>query len=227
LSAFPTNVNSLYHMAKTSDDFGSDVLASFIPDNRVAKEMVTVTVRMINDTGEVPIRVQDVVSITGVQIPILYRHFGSREGLIKACHVRRYVDDIAVMTNQIVTPLKKANSKTEFVAAIKGIIDRATSDSDRELRARMESVIGATYGRPDLAAAVAKLRRAASAQIEDAMRTAQAKGWINKKVKLDAFAEWLQAQMIDRYTLELEGKAKNSEGWDDIFRTSVLSVLGL
>lgn len=214
-------------MAKTSDDFGSDVLASFIPDNRVAKEMVTVTVRMINDTGEVPIRVQDVVSITGVQIPILYRHFGSREGLIKACHVRRYVDDIATMTNQIVTPLKKANSKTEFVAAIKSIIDRATSDNDRELRARMESVVGATYGRPDLAAAVAKLRRYASAQIEDAMRTAQAKGWINKKVKLDAFAEWLQSQMLDRYTLELEGKAKNSEGWDDIFRTSVLSVLGL
>lgn len=213
-------------MARACDrSFGAEILAEFVPDSPVARNLLDETVRMIDDSGEVALRVQDVVMAAGVQIPILYRHFGNREGLVKAAHVQRMITEIGDQVSGLADAVHGAGSLEEFRSIVDGMIEHAISDEERESRAKQISVLGACYGRPDLAHAISTLEHSSTVALADALSPAQQRGWIHADLDLMVFAEWFGSQLLARFAIEIDEQNTDTTGWDQIFRRSVVSAL--
>lgn len=205
--------------------FGEEILAGFVPDSPVARNLLDETVKMIDDSGEVALRVQDVVTAAGVQIPILYRHFGNREGLVKAAHVQRMITVMGDRVAGLTDAVRDANSVTQFRVIVDAMIEDAISEEGREIRAKQVSVLGACYGRPDLSRAISTLERSASVALAEALAPAQERGWIDAGVDLLVFADWFGSQVLARFSIEVDEQVTDTTGWDQILRRSVRAVL--
>ena len=213
-------------MVPTRDrSFGAEVLARFVPDVPVAWNLLDVTVRMIDDSGEVALRVQDVVNAAGVQIPILYRHFGSREGLVKAAHVQRMITEIGDGIGGIAAEVRDSSSPMQFRRIIDRMIDNAISEELRDSRAKQVSILGACYGRPDLTSAISSLEHSARRALADALAPAQDRGWTDADLDRLVFAEWFYSQLLARFVVEIDDEVSSISGWDEIFRRTALIEL--
>ena len=62
---------------------------TLVPRHPTAERLLEAAIRSMDADGEAGLRVDAVVSEAGVTIPVLYHHFGNREGLVRAAHVVR------------------------------------------------------------------------------------------------------------------------------------------
>jgi hypothetical protein len=86
-------------------------------------------------------------------------------------------------------------------------------------------VIGSTYGRPELAAAVALLQSRTIRGIADALRRPQLQGWLRKDLDLEAFAAWFAGQIMGRIVIELGDSEIDQSAWNSISADAVRHVL--
>lgn len=202
-----------------------EILAEFIPASPVAQRIVDVTVALIDERGEVAVRVQDIVERAGVQVPILYRHFGSRDGVIQAAHVKRLLAAGPVGWGRFLRDVGGARTAAEFRAIVELLIETAVSPRIAESRAKQVNVFGAVYGRPRLRAAVARMQYTAAHMLAEVFEPARANGWIRADLDLDAFGAWFGSQLLGRYMIELEPSFYDGEAWNRMFRAAILTTL--
>ena len=195
------------------------------PEHPTAKKMVDVTVQMIDAHGEVAVRVQDVVAAAGVQIPVLYRHFGNREGLIQAAHVRRLQDDLAVFLEVGRESANAAKSRDEFVALFGLVLDSFFLPERFIVRYRRLNILGSTYGRPDLQQAVAGVQKEATDQMVALLEPAQEQGWIGASVNLRAYVLWLVGMAMGEVLVEIGDEPELVEAWNKIARKAAMEAL--
>ena len=195
------------------------------PEHPTAKKMVDVTVQMIDAHGEVAVRVQDVVAAAGVQIPVLYRHFGNREGLIQAAHVRRLQDDLAVFLEVGRESANAAKSRDEFVALFGLVLDSFFLPERFIVRYRRLNILGSTYGRPDLQQAVAEVQKEATDQMVALLEPAQKQGWIRESVNLRAYVLWLVGMAMGEVLVEIGDEPELVEAWNKIARKAAMEAL--
>jgi AcrR family transcriptional regulator len=195
------------------------------PVHPTALKLIDVTVEMIDAHGEVAVRVQEVVAAAGVQIPVLYRHFGNREGLIQAAHVRRLQDDLAMLVGIGRESANAVKSSDEFVA-IFGLVLDAVFDPERStVRYRRLNILGSTYGRPDLRRAVVELQREATDQLVALLEPAQGHGWISDSVNLRAYVLWLVGMAMGEALVEIGDELELTEAWVKIARKAAMETL--
>ena len=195
------------------------------PVHPKALKLIDVTVEMIDAHGEVAVRVQEVVAAAGVQIPVLYRHFGNREGLIQAAHVRRLQDDLAMLVGIGRESANAVKSSDEFVA-IFGLVLDAVFDPERStVRYRRLNILGSTYGRPDLRRAVVELQREATDQLVALLEPAQGHGWISDSVNLRAYVLWLVGMAMGEALVEIGDELELTEAWVKIARKAAMETL--
>ena len=56
----------------------------------IRQRILELAVSAIDEGGEAAVRVNDLAAEAGVTIPTLYRHFGSRDGLVEAAQTYRF-----------------------------------------------------------------------------------------------------------------------------------------
>jgi AcrR family transcriptional regulator len=195
------------------------------PEHPTAKKMVDVTVQMIDAHGEVAVRVQDVVAAAGVQIPVLYRHFGNREGLIQAAHVRRLQDDLAVFLEVGRESANAAKSRAEFVAMFGLLLDSFFVPERFAFRYRRLNILGSTYGRPDLQRAVVEVQKEATDQMVALFEPAQEQGWIRESVNLRAYVLWLVGMAMGEVLVEIGDEPELIEAWNKLARKAAMEAL--
>ena len=195
------------------------------PEHPTAKKMVDVTVQMIDAHGEVAVRVQDVVAAAGVQIPVLYRHFGNREGLIQAAHVRRLQDDLAVFLEVGRESANAAKSYDDFIALFGLVLDSFFLPERFIVRYRRLNILGSTYGRPDLQQAVAEVQKEATDQMVALLAPAQEQGWIGASVNLRAYVLWLVGMAMGEVLVEIGDEPELVEAWNKIARKAAMEAL--
>jgi len=160
-----------------------------------------------------------------VQIPVLYRHFGNREGLIQAAHVRRLQDDLAMLVGIGRESANAVKSSDEFVA-IFGLVLDAVFDPERStVRYRRLNILGSTYGRPDLRRAVVELQREATDQLVALLEPAQGHGWISDSVNLRAYVLWLVGMAMGEALVEIGDELELTEAWVKIARKAAMETL--
>ncbi|CAM8625343.1 AcrR Transcriptional regulator [Acidimicrobiia bacterium] len=195
------------------------------PEHPTAKKMLDVTVQMIDAQGEVSVRVQDVVAAAGVQIPVLYRHFGNREGLIQAAHVQRLLNEFDGFVNLGRESAAAADSREALMARFASVVDDLFGPERAPTRFKRLNIVGSSYGRPGLQAAVVEIQNEAAAMLVALLEPAQAIGWISESVDLEAYVRWLSGLTMSQAIIDLSGDDAAIAKCAEISRKAALSAL--
>lgn len=179
----------------------------------------------IDAHGEGAVRVQDIVDAAGVPIPILYRHFGNREGLLQAAQIERLAGELDAELVELRAAFTAVDSAESFRALIDRLLLLVNSSDRRTRRWRRVNIIGSTYGRPALAEAVDVVQRRFVDGLADALRVVQQSGWIRAELDVSTFAAWFIGQTLGRVISELRDDATLDEAWNEISSVAVRAVL--
>ena len=191
----------------------------------VAQRILDAAVAAIDANGEAALRVQDVVGEAGVQIPILYRHFGNREGLVQAAQLERLRIDLSAEILAVQAVLGSAESAEEFRAVFDTVMERVMSEERRGPRFRRVNVMGSTYQRPELLAGVAEAQHRAIDWIAGVLSEPAERGWLREGLDLRVFATWLAGTMIGRFVAELDTDGFDMHEYDRMWLRSVHETL--
>lgn len=175
--------------------------------------ILDLAVEAIDRGGEEAIRVNHIVEEVGVTPPVLYRHFGSREGLVIAAQIERYtrrnMNDIAVIGRIVAT----CRSKQQLRKALVEI----WTDSLRnraENRWRRANVIGSAYARPELAAAFAAAQDGVVAAQAEILEPCRQRGWLRDGIDLLSTTAWQYSLLSGRIYIEQGTNLADPAEWD-------------
>lgn len=192
------------------------------PRSEAPARILEAAIDVIESGGEVAIRVHDLANSCGVTGPILYRAFGSREGLIEAAQTERYRRSLGVL-DEVVETMSGCTSAATLRDALHRAIDVAIGDRHgRRVRA---NIVGSCVTRPALATSIAGLHRAAVDRVAAVWRTAQSNGVVRDGVDLHALAAWWLGQLDSRVHLEIGTSHVDDQAWDTIARDSLVTAL--
>jgi len=190
-----------------------------------AQRILDAAILAIDERGEAALRVQDIVRVAGVQVPVLYRYFGNREGLVQAAQLERLRRDLRSEMATIHAALDDATSAEEFRALMDAVLQRVVSAERRTPRARRVNVLGSTYGRPQLVAQVAAAQHVAIDGIADLLRRPAELGWLRDDLDVSTFATWLAGAAIGRIVAELDPDRVDFATYDEMWLDAIRFTL--
>ncbi len=195
------------------------------PRPEIAQKLVDATIAVIDARGETAVRVQEIVATVGTQIPVLYRHFGNREGLVQAAQADRLQDALAVDLAVVSERFAGATNAEEFRTVLDEVLELASDPARAEVRSRRLNMLGSTYARPALAAVVNQIQIRAIDAIAEVFARPQREGWIRAELDLHAFAAWFAGQMIGRTLIELGDPGVDGRAWNAVSASAVRHLL--
>lgn len=196
---------------------------TLIPRHPTAQRLLDAAIVSMDADGEAGLRVDAVVAEAGVTIPVLYHHFGSREGLVRAAHVARISRALDAIIMSVEAALDDVEDRAGFVEVMEGIRRGVSAPSDdRFIRL---NVLGATYGRPDLQAEVARLQRETWERVALMFEAPQRKGWIRPDVDLVVYVGWMFGLFLGRTLIDIQGDEVDATAWDRYTREAMWTVL--
>lgn len=182
-------------------------------------------IAVIEDGGEVAIRVHEIAAACGVTGPILYRAFGSREGLIVAAQAERYRrctgHDVEALAEAIDGAATAADLHTALDAELRTAFD-ADRGHDRRMRA---NIVGSCITRPELAAAITDIDRSLAERTAAAWDRAQRRGIVRTDVDPAVLASWWMAHLDCRVRIELSPSRIDGNAWNQVARAAALAAV--
>ena len=188
-------------------------------------KILEAAIAVIEDGGEVAIRVHDLAGACGVTGPILYRAFGSREGLIIAAQSERYRRSTAHDVTALAEAIDAATTTAELRAALEAELRTAfDSDRDRDRRIRA-NIVGSSVTRPELAAAIVDIDRSLTDRAAVAWGHAQRRGLLRTDIEPTVLASWWFAHLDSRIHLELAPTRIDGAAWNVLARDAALAAV--
>lgn len=196
---------------------------TLIQRHPTAQRLLEAAIRSLDAEGEAGLRVDAVVKEAGVTIPVLYHHFGSREGLVRSAHVARITRAVDLLVVAVEEALGSVEDREGLIQVLDWLLDSIGAPSnDRFIRL---NVLGATYGRPDLQEEVARLQRELWVRVAELLEGPQEKGWIRPELDLVVFVGWMFGVFLGRTLVDIQADAVDATAWDRYTREAVFTVL--
>ena len=191
----------------------------------VRERILELAVEAIDAGGEEAIRVNDIAAEAGVTVPTLYRHFGSRDGLVEAAQTYRFRKTQFVDSSVLAASLAKCKSQDDLRKALRKEL-LTHFDQDRwELRQVRLNALGAGYARPELAASLALAQKQGAMGITEMLLPFQKKGWIRKDIDLAATVYWFMGQILGRVLIEMGDSPVSQKKWNDVSLEGIMAVI--
>ena len=180
-------------------------------DNRA--RILELAVASIDAGGEAEIRVNHLVAEAGVTPPVLYYHFGNRDGLVIAAQIERYTRQTHADVAAIGRAVAMCESKEQLRKTL--IITWSRSLAQRsESRWRRTSVIGSAYARPELEAAVAAAQDEIVVLLVEILEPCRQRGWLRDGIDLVSTIAWHHSLLIGRVHIEHGTQQVDPAEWD-------------
>jgi AcrR family transcriptional regulator len=177
----------------------------------------------IEEGGETAVRINDLTDAAGVGPPLLYRAFGSREGLVVAAQAERYRRALRVDQRQVAA-LEACESAEQFRDAVCDLLDGVAVTSRAAVRRTRMHVLGTSITRPELLDAIHEIEEQYLAAFLPALERAQRLGWILEDLDLWAWLTWQMSHVNSWANIELHDE-RPVDGWRDIARAAALHSL--
>lgn len=171
-------------------------------------------IEVIDADGEVAIRVWGIAQECGVTGPILYRAFGSREGLIIAAQAERYRRSLAIGGDFGYDVLTQSTSAEDFLERSIALFNLASDPERSRQRAVRASVLGSAISRPELLEAIVAMENEVYAQMALALEWGQERGWFRADLDAKAFCALYIGMMTSRIHIELPGSIIDGASWN-------------
>lgn len=180
-------------------------------DNRA--RILDLAVAAIDAGGEAAVRVNHIVEEAGVTPPVLYYHFGSRDGLVIAAQVERYTRQTRADIRAVKHAVEACESRDEVRAALidiwTGILAQRV-----ESRWRRASVIGSAYARPELESAVMRAQDDIISGLSEPLEACRQRGWLREGIDLPSAVAWQHSVLMGRVYVEHGTRQGDLEEWD-------------
>jgi AcrR family transcriptional regulator len=193
--------------------------------NSIRQRILELAVAAIDEGGEVAVRVNDLAAEAGVTVPTLYRHFGSRDGLIEAAQTHRFRTTQFVDSPVLASLLAKCKNQDDLRKALRREL-LTHFEADRwGLRQIRLNALGAGYARPELAASLALAQKQVAMGITEMLLPFQKKGWIRKEIDLAATVYWFMGQILGRVLIEMGDEPVSQKKWNDVSLDGIMAVI--
>lgn len=180
-------------------------------DNR--DRILDLAVAAIDAGGEAAIRVNHIAADAGVTPPVLYYHFGSRDGLVAAAQVERYsrrpFNDIAAIERAIA----KCESSEDLRQALVITWSRSLAERAHSRWVRT-SALGGAYARPHLESAIARAQDEIVADLVRVLEPCRDRGWLREGIDLVSTVAWHHSLLVGRVHIERGQEMVDPDEWD-------------
>lgn len=190
-----------------------------------AREMLEVAIGVIDQSGEAGIRVREIAESCGVTTPILYRAFGSREGLIIDAQTERYVRTWTAVGDQFLPEIIAAATVDELKATVTRMLAVVLSSERAEARRIRASVLGSAISRPALKSAIQTALTPVVARSAAAFEVARSRGLIRDSFDLEAAVWWYLGLTDGRLFIEQMSVPVDGDAWNEVARHAVFALL--
>lgn len=183
------------------------------------------TIQVIETAGEAAIRTNPIAFECGVTPPILYRAYGSREGLIVAAQAERYRRSTQEALGYLFQHISAAHSRDQLrqnIARSLEFIFGHERVANRRLRAE---VIGSSMSRPELRDQITQIDRAFASAIGERYRPAIENGWLATDRDYAVIALWAQGIINARVMVDTGADRETLKAWDELSKHAILSAI--
>lgn len=180
-------------------------------DNR--SKILDLAIAVIDVGGEVDIRVNDLAEAAGVTPPVLYYHFGNREGLVIAAQIERYTRQTDADIAAIERAVARCTSSEELRQTLLVTWKRSLAERS-ESRWRRTNVLGSAYARLELEAAVAQAQDRIVEGLVEILEPCCEKGWLRPDIDLVTAVVWHHSLLIGRVHIEHGVQQGDPNEWD-------------
>jgi AcrR family transcriptional regulator len=195
------------------------------PRSDTPQRLLTEAVRVIDEHGEVAVHIRDIAAACGVTSPIVYKAFGSREGLIVAAQSERYISSWRETALEIPPLIAKATTVEELKDTLARAIRRILGP-DRFIHRRIRhEVLGSLVHQPELEKAVVEQLRIMRTLFTDAFRLVQQRGLIRQDIDVGVAFMWYIGQIEGRFMIEIDPEGIDQEAWNKLFLDAVFFSL--
>jgi len=189
------------------------------------ERLLEVAIAIVEAGGEASLRVDEVATLAGFTKPMVYRHFGDREGLVIAVQTERYLRSLQYGLTDLVGEAERCGSADEFVALIQRWFTSFFSPEGLERRALRIDVLGSAVSRPALQASVHEANEAQAAGVAVLVEIAQSRGWMSTRFDPMTLGIWITGLLLSRHLVEIDPGAFDAAGWDDVTLSVVRSLI--
>lgn len=145
----------------------------------VRSRMLELAIEAIEAGGEAAIRVNEIVHAAGVTAPMLYYHFGNRDGLVAAAMGERYRRSMLAGEDVLLEGLQTCTTQHEYAQLLLSVaIDAARSPAAAGRRRLRIQSLGAASKRPALQAAIEEAHRLSVVTLARIFAHGQERGWV-------------------------------------------------
>jgi AcrR family transcriptional regulator len=166
-------------------------------------EILRLTVEAIDGAGEGGVHVSEIAKASNVAVTSIYHFFDSREGLIEAAQASRFAREFTVNANAFSDEVAKCANQEEFRALLRQSLPSFFGPDGARRRADRVNVLGSTFNRPSLTAAVSDRIVEATIELSKPLHIAQNKGWIRQDLNVENLAAWYIATITSYAIVEL------------------------
>ena len=168
------------------------------------ERVLQAAIAIVEAEGEAPLRVDRVAEMAGYTKPVIYHHFGDREGLIIAAQIERYRRGLQTGLEQVSKAIESCESFDEFVAIVRAWIESfGTPEGIERRRIRME-VLGSAISRPRLRESVVAANREHMTIVGSLFSFARDRGWLALDFPVEDLAVWCTGVVLGRHLSETD-----------------------
>ena len=169
----------------------------------------------IDAGGEAAVRVNHIVEEAGVTPPVLYYHFGNRDGLVIAAQIERYSRQIRQDIEAIGQRVSQCQTREELQTALVDVWEK-TLVGREESRWRRVSVVGSAFARPELEAEVLRAQDEIVAGLVAVLQPCNERGWLREGIDLPSAVAWQHGLLLSRVFIERGAQQGETDEWDQL-----------
>ena len=178
-------------------------------------KILDLAIAAIDAGGEAAVRVNHIVEEAGVTPPVLYYHFGNRDGLVIAAQIERYSRQIRQDIDAIGQRLSQCQSREELQTTLVDIWEK-TLVGREESRWRRVSVVGSAFARPELEAEVLRAQDEIVAGLVAVLQPCNERGWLREGIDLPSAVAWQHGLLLSRVFIERGAQQGETDEWDQL-----------
>ena len=178
-------------------------------------KILDLAIAAIDAGGEAAVRVNHIVEEAGVTPPVLYYHFGNRDGLVIAAQIERYSRQIRQDIEAIGQRVSQCQTREELQTTLVDIWEK-TLVGREESRWRRVSVVGSAFARPELEAEVLRAQDEIVAGLVAVLQPCNERGWLREGIDLPSAVAWQHGLLLSRVFIERGAQQGETDEWDQL-----------
>ncbi|MCX6505565.1 MAG: TetR/AcrR family transcriptional regulator [Actinobacteria bacterium] len=178
-------------------------------------KILDLAIAAIDAGGEAAVRVNHIVEEAGVTPPVLYYHFGNRDGLVIAAQIERYSRQIRQDIEAIGQRVSQCQTREELQTALVDVWEK-TLVVREESRWRRVSVVGSAFARPELEAEVLRAQDEIVAGLVAVLQPCNERGWLREGIDLPSAVAWQHGLLLSRVFIERGAQQGETDEWDQL-----------